>query len=270
MPELGANTHRGGTRVPDADRTKARSRRGEGEREARFGPLVAWLDERAGQWQLGVDGEGRIEVRRRGLWTSPPLGAPLLSGCGGGGGSATQAPARDDPCLNAPFEWSTAQLQPTVSTYSGHKARVPSPERRLRCRLRQETWRAPRQAVSLAGCTTAGGPDANEARDQRFGQCGIGGLGVRGGGATPAGVSTGAHRERSYDGDASPAIGCPTRGRQQASPFAAASTVAQKRSAGDPSSPLSATGAAQTLTAVAPARYHHHIHTRLLRALTPM
>jgi hypothetical protein len=31
-----------------------------------IGPLVAWLDERATQWQLGVDGEGCVEVRRRG------------------------------------------------------------------------------------------------------------------------------------------------------------------------------------------------------------
>lgn len=31
-----------------------------------IGPLVAWLDERAAQWQLGVDGEGCVEVRRRG------------------------------------------------------------------------------------------------------------------------------------------------------------------------------------------------------------
>jgi hypothetical protein len=28
--------------------------------------LVAWLDERATRWHLGVDGEGRVEVRRRG------------------------------------------------------------------------------------------------------------------------------------------------------------------------------------------------------------
>ena len=31
-----------------------------------IGPLVAWLDERAAPWQLGVDGEGCVEVRRRG------------------------------------------------------------------------------------------------------------------------------------------------------------------------------------------------------------
>jgi hypothetical protein len=29
-------------------------------------PLVAWLDGRVTQWHLGVDGEGRVEVRRRG------------------------------------------------------------------------------------------------------------------------------------------------------------------------------------------------------------
>jgi hypothetical protein len=31
-----------------------------------IGRLVAWLDERSVQWQLGVDGEGCVEVRRRG------------------------------------------------------------------------------------------------------------------------------------------------------------------------------------------------------------
>jgi hypothetical protein len=31
-----------------------------------IGRLVAWLDERSAQWQLGVDGEGCVEVRRRG------------------------------------------------------------------------------------------------------------------------------------------------------------------------------------------------------------
>jgi hypothetical protein len=32
---------------------------------AAIGPLVARLDERATEWHLGVDGEGRVEVRRR-------------------------------------------------------------------------------------------------------------------------------------------------------------------------------------------------------------